>query len=283
VLGSLSDVLAQGKAAGAGVGAFTCYDLVAGSAVVSAAGELDAPVVLLVSARALDRPGGEALVAGLGQLARSAPGTVCLQLDHVRPGSPLADETLAWCSAVMLDASSLPFDENLAATAAAARRWRGSVEVEGELGCLAGDEDVASGELGSEMTDPAAAAEFCRESGVSCLAVAVGNAHGPYAEEPKLDLGRLGDIVDRCQVPIALHGASGLPDDDLRRAVAAGARKVNVNADLRTAWFATLGARLQSYAGSLDVLGLQDEVGRSMASVVTEKLAVLGWAGHAPD
>ncbi len=259
------------------MGAFTCYDLVTGSAVVSAAEQAGAPVVLLVSARSLERPDGEALVAGLGALAAHATAACCVQLDHVADVQSVSPRALDGAGAVMFDASSRSFAENLAATVAAVDVWRG-VDVEGELGRLRGDEDVAGEQGASAFTDPGEAAEFAARSNVACLAVAVGNAHGPYREAPRLDLALIERLAAVVEVPLSLHGGSGIPAEQVRAGVAAGVRKVNFNADLRAVWFSELAARLVEHEASLDVLGALEGLAAALRAVVLDKLALLGWS-----
>jgi tagatose 1,6-diphosphate aldolase GatY/KbaY len=146
--------------------------------------------------------------------------------------------------------------------------------VEAELGALPGDED-RSGDAtpAGDMTDPAEAAEFAQRTGVDALAVAVGNVHGFTPEPVRLDLARLREIAAACPAPLVLHGASGLPAEDLVGAVAAGVVKVNVNAELRRAHLEALVSGLGEVGD--DVRALQTLAIDAMARVAEDKIALL--------
>ena len=138
----------------------------------------------------------------------------------------------------MADGSRLPFDENLALVAEAphARRRASAPRVEAELGHVAGGEDVAVATEAGGLTDPDEARASSRRAGADLLAVSIGNVHGKYAGEPRLDWERLAAVEAAVDMPLSLHGASGLADADVRRAVAGGIRKANANTELRAAY-----------------------------------------------
>ena len=121
------------------------------------------------------------------------------------------------------------------------------------------------------------AQEFLEQSGVECLAVAVGNVHGHYSGTPKLDWQRLEEIRGRIPVPLSLHGASGLPEGDLRRAVSLGVAKFNVNTELRAAYFGFLEDELGHEAATLNLKSLGDGVVEAVQGVVEAKLSAFGW------
>ena len=149
------------------------------------------------------------------------------------------------------------------------------IAVEAELGRVEGDEDLAAQAAAGALTDPGAAATFVRASGVGCLAVSIGNVHGHYAGTPALDWERLERLRD-AGAPLSLHGASGLPDADVRRAVSLGIAKVNINTELRAAYFGALDS-VGAYAEGLDLRGLGEAVIDAVADTVGAKLALLGW------
>jgi len=224
------DVLGRARAAGRAVGAFTCYDLLGFEAVVRAAESRGAPVIVLVSPASFRAEGGERLVRAFGAAAAGSSSDVLVQLDHVRD-APLIERAADFgVDAVMADGSKLPYGENLAFTRAVVGsvRPRG-VGVEAELGRVEGHEDEVGETLSGAATDPGEAGRFVEESGVDCLAVAVGNVHGHYSSAPRLDWRRLQEVRNLSPVPLSLHGASGLPEGDLRRAVSLGVAKFNVN------------------------------------------------------
>jgi ketose-bisphosphate aldolase len=237
-------------------------------------------VIVLVSPSFVAAEGGERLVRAFGAAAKGSSVEVLVQLDHARD-EPLI-ERAAGCGvdAVMADGSKLPFAKNLAFTRAVAGSMRPrGVGVEAELGLVEGHEDEAGETLSGAMTDPDEAEKFTGESGVDCLAVAVGNVHGHYSGVPKLDWRRLQEVRDLSPVPLSLHGASGLPEEDLRRAVTLGVAKFNVNTELRAAYFRRLGEELGARAAKLNLKGLGDGVVEAVQEVVEAKLSAFGWIG----
>ncbi|MDQ5818730.1 MAG: class II fructose-bisphosphate aldolase [Actinomycetota bacterium] len=272
------EVLARARGAGRAVGAFTCYDLLGFEAVVRAAESFRAPVIVLVSPASFSAEGGERLVRAFGAAAGGSSVEVLVQIDHARDGRLIERAADCGVDAAMADGSKLPFEENLAFTRAVvdSMRPRG-VGVEAELGRIEGNEDEAGETLSGATTDPGEAKEFLEKSCVECLAVAVGNVHGHYSGTPKLDWQRLEEIRGRIQVPLSLHGASGLPEGDLRRAVSLGVAKFNVNTELRAAYFGFLGDELGHEAATLNLKSLGDGVVGAVQEVVEAKLSAFGW------
>jgi ketose-bisphosphate aldolase len=271
-------VLAEAAAEGRAVGAFTCYDLLGFEAVVRAAQARAAPVIVLVGTGSFAARGGERLIAAFRAAAAQARVPVLIQLDHAADRELIERAAAAGVDAVMADGSRMPYEENVAFAAAVAQELRPlGIAVEAELGRVEGDEDLAAAQAaGGTLTDPDEAAAFVRSSGVDCLAVSIGNVHGHYTGAPVLGWERL----ERLQVagaPLSLHGASGLPDADVSRAVSLGIAKVNVNTELRAAYFGALGPGLATRAEALDLRGLGEAVIESVADAVTAKLALLGW------
>ncbi len=203
--------------------------------VLRCARQLRSPVVLMQGPMefCLHEP---ASLAGIARamLDRYPEVPVALHLDH---GSSI--DMVQACleggyTSVMLDYSARPFGENAAALreVASLAHPRG-VSVEGELGAVGRvDDSTGEGTADCTLTDPTQAAEFVARSGVDALAVSIGNAHGHYTRLPRLDFDRLAEIRRQVDVPLVLHGGSGTPDDDLRRAIALGIAKVNVASDL---------------------------------------------------
>jgi len=268
--------LAEAASAGRAVGAFTCYDLLGLEAVVRAAQARAAPVIVLVGPGSFAAEGGDRLVAAFRAAAADADVPVLLQLDHVADRELIARAAAAGVDAVMADGSRLPGDENLDFSSAVAEELRPlGIAVEAELGRVEGDEDLAALAAAGALTDPAEAAAFVRASGVGCLAVSIGNVHGHYASTPALDWERLERLRD-AGAPLSLHGASGLPDADVRRAVSLGIAKVNVNTELRAAYFGALDS-VGVHAEGLDLRGLGEQVIEAVADTVGGKLALLGW------
>jgi ketose-bisphosphate aldolase len=273
-------VLGLAREAGRAVGAFTCYDLLGFEAVVRAAESRRAPVIVLVSPASFAAEGGERLVRAFGAASGGSSVEVLVQLDHAGDERLIDRAAACGVDAVMADGSKLPFAGNLAFTRAVAGsvRPRG-VGVEAELGRVEGHEDEAGETLSGATTDPGEADGFVEESGVDCLAVAVGNVHGHYSGTPELDWARLGEIRGRIPTFLSLHGASGLPEGDLRRAVSLGVAKFNVNTELRAAYFRRLGEDLDARAATLNLKSLGDGIVEEVQEVVEAKLSAFGWIG----
>ncbi len=272
------EILSRAREAGRAVGAFTCYDLLGFEAVVRAAECYRAPVIVLVSPSSFRAEGGERLVRAFGAAAKASSVEVLVQLDHASDERLIERAADCGVDAVMADGSKLPFTENLAFTRAVAGSMRPrGVGVEAELGRVEGHEDEAGETLSGETTEPGEAEQFDKQCGVDCLAVAVGNVHGHYSGTPKLDWGRLEEVRGRTPAPLSLHGASGLPEADLERAVSLGVAKFNVNTELRTAYFRRLGEDLDVKAAAVNLKSLGDGVVAAVQEVVEAKLSAFGW------
>lgn len=229
------DYLCAARQGGYAVGAYIADTPEAMEGVVDACEEAGLPALLMAGMSCVRRWGPERYVAlcrcaGLG---RTVP--VYAHLDHCTDPDLLRACVQAGFDSVMFDGSQGSFEENVSACAglAAFCHARG-VLLEGELGVIAGQEEHVESAV-SLFTDPAAAEAFVRRSGVDALAVSVGNAHGLYAGEPELRFDLLEEIAGRCPVPLVLHGGTGIPGEDIRRAVGLGVCKINVGTDIRRA------------------------------------------------
>jgi ketose-bisphosphate aldolase len=279
MLVGFEELLEERSTAASALGAFTCYDLEVARAVLAAAADRDTGVVLLVSPAAFAAPGGDQLLAAVRAAAERSPARACLQLDHVSDLELIGAAFELGAGAVMADGSRMPYDENVALVREAqARAERAGGAVEAELGHVAGGEDVAAVTDAGALTDPDEAKRFADATGVACLAVSVGNVHGTYAGEPRLDWDRLAAIQAAVNVPLALHGASGLPDADVRRAIADGVRKVNANTELRAAYLEATRAGLDAALAGGRVMYLHDAQTRAVRELVDRRLATFSGA-----
>lgn len=275
MLTGFRELLEERREAAAAAGAFTCYDVTTAIGVVRAAEQRGAPAILLVAEASFRSETGRLLLPALLAVAAAARVPVCVQLDHVDDDGLIDAAVGAGIGAVMADGSRLPPDENAAWSAAVARRAP-SVGLEVELGHIEGGEDVAVAVEAGQLTDPDEAPRFVEATGCDCLAVSIGNVHGRYASAPQLDWDRLERIRALVEVPLSLHGASGLPADDVRRAVSLGVCKVNVNAELRARYLERLAERLPAARDGLRLLELDAAVVDAVTDVVGEKLDLLG-------
>jgi ketose-bisphosphate aldolase len=274
VLSGFREVLEERRGRGAAAGAFTCYDVTTAFGVVQAAEARVVPAILLVAEGSFRAPSGPLLLAALLAVADEARVPMCVQLDHVDDDALIDASLAAGVGAVMADGSMLSLEQN-GAFAADVRRRAGAAGLEVELGHIEGGEDVAAATEAGALTDPGEAATLVAETRCDCLAVSIGNVHGRYASPPRLDWRRLERISELVDVPLSLHGASGLPDDDVRRAVSLGIAKVNVNAEIRARYLGQLADRLPQALEGLNLLSLGSAVVDAVAVVVGEKLALL--------
>jgi ketose-bisphosphate aldolase len=271
--GTLAELIREAAGRGSAVAAFTCYNLEAAVGVLAAAERRRAGVVLLVSPGSFRGPEGPLLVAALGAVAERVPVPACVQLDHADDLALMERAFEAGVDAAMADGSKLEFAENADFVRRAAElAARYGAHVEAELGRIEGDEDVARAAAAGALTDPQEAAAFVERTGTTCLAVSIGNVHGRYSAPPRLDWVRLGEIRRRVDVPLALHGTSGLPDEDVRRAISLGVAKFNVNTEMREAYLAATAERLPSVRAGADVLALNRSQADAVARVAEARL-----------
>lgn len=261
---------------GEAIGAFTCYDLEAATAVLDAAAEHEVGVILLIGGKVYAGRHGVLLLGALVAAADASPARACVQLDHCSDLGLIESALAHGAGAVMADGSSLPFDENIAfvrrAVDLAAGRGAG---VECELGGITGDEDVARAVAAGALTDPDEAVELMQGTGAHCLAVSVGNVHGTYREPPNLDWERLAQIRSRVAQPLSLHGASGIPQPMVERALGEGIAKVNVNTELRQAYLTATSTALAEALPGANLSALHTAQIAAVRGVVDEKLEAL--------
>lgn len=263
------------------IGAFNTSNLELTQAIVEAAEELKAPVLVNTSEKAIDYAGLEAIAAIVRSLAQRTKAPVVLNLDHGRSYERAKACLGAGYTGIMIDGSKLSYPDNVELTRKVVllcRRKR--VGVEGELGSVGGREDYVAGHV--VMTDPAQAADFIRKTGVDLLAVAIGNAHGIPVPDERLDFERLKAIREHSEgTPLVLHGASSTPDRDIRHAIELGVVKINIDTDLRVAFTKALRRKLGADEAMYDPRDLLTEARKAVKEVVKEKIVLFGSAGKA--
>ena len=235
---SMKEALKIADERGIALGAFEFWSYEVARAIVAGAEELGVPVILQCGLTEIERMGGvENTVATAYMAAKEASVPVVLHLDHATTFELCNACINAGFSSVMIDASALPFEENVALTRKVAHRARPfGVSVEGELGRLVGEEgDIIVKGPEAAQTDPDEALEYVQRTGIDCLAVSIGTAHGQYTFEPKLNIGRLDRIKEKVKMPIVLHGGSGTPCEQVQEAIRHGIRKVNICTDIQIA------------------------------------------------
>ena len=229
MLVTLQEIIAMAEQGNYCVPAFNVYNVETVMGVIDAAEETNAPVIAQLYPRLINEQVGYYVSPVVPAAAQKAKVPVCLHLDHAA-GKQEVYRALRWgYTGIMQDGSSLSFEENVALTRSTVEMCAAmGVSVEGELGHVGSAADDTMG----EFTDPEEAKSFVEQTGVCCLAVLVGNAHGHYKKPPKLDIDRISAIRKACGVPLVLHGGTGIPDDQVKAAIAAGMRKMNIGTDV---------------------------------------------------
>lgn len=231
-----SKMLADAKKGHYAVGAFNVENMEMVKAVIAAAEELKAPVMMQTTPSTVKYGTLETFAAIVKAEAAKTDIPVCLHLDHGSSFELAVQAINAGYTSVMIDGSGLPFEENIAVTKKVVDVAKAvGIPVEAELGKVGGKEDDLEAEA-DKYTDPEEAKEFEERTGVSSLAVAIGTAHGFYVGTPVLDKDRVKVIAGKVNVPLVLHGASGLSEEDVKTCVANGMCKVNFATELRVAY-----------------------------------------------
>ena len=230
MLVNLKYVLDMAEKGGFCIPAFNVYNMESAMGALYAAEEMRAPIIMQVYPRLMKEDTGYFLSPVILAAAKKATVPVCFHLDHGPSELETTRSLRCGATGIMLDGSTLPFEENIALTRRVVETCKFvDVQVEGELGHVGTTNDADM----DEFTTAADAKRFVEETGVACLAVAVGTAHGRYKKPPKLDIDRIVEIRKATNnTALVLHGGSGVPDEEIRKAVQAGIRKMNFATDI---------------------------------------------------
>jgi tagatose 1,6-diphosphate aldolase GatY/KbaY len=251
---STKTMLSKAQREGYAVPAFNIHNLETLQVVVETAAELRSPLIVAGTPGTFSYAGIGNIVAIAADLAKTYNQPLAIHLDHHEALADIERKVHAGVRSVMIDGSHLPYAENVAVVKTVTDFChRYDVSVEAELGRLGGQEDdLIVDAKDTRFTNPQQAQDFIEKTGIDSLAVAIGTAHGLYSEEPKLDFDRLAEIRQTVEVPLVLHGASGLPAADIRRAIGLGVCKVNVATELKIAFSDALKAYLLSHPNASD-------------------------------
>ena len=274
-------MLLDAQKGGYAVGAFNIENMEMVKAVIAAAEELRAPVMLQTTPSTVKYGTVDTYAAIVAAEAKKATVPVCLHLDHGSSYELAMAAMEAGYTSVMIDGSHEDFENNIAVSKKVAdvAKEKG-IPVEAELGKVGGKEDDLEAEADTN-TDPKEAKEFVERTGVSSLAIAIGTAHGFYAGTPVLDKERVSEIRELVSVPLVLHGASGLTDEDVRECVERGICKVNFATELRVAYTDAIKELLAEKPETFDpkkfgVVGME-----AVKQLVMERMKVCGCDGKA--
>jgi len=275
-------MLLKAQQEGYAVPAFNVHNLETVQVIAETASEMGSPVIMAGTTGTYNYAGLNYLVAICQQAAQKYNLPIALHLDHHEDFSDIENKVRAGVRSVMIDASHFAFEQNIEKVAQVVRLChRYDASVEAELGRLGGQEDdIVVDEKDSFFTDPDKADEYIRRTGIDSLAVAIGSAHGLYQGEPKLDFGRLARIRDKVNIPLVLHGASGIPEAMLRRSIELGICKVNVATELKIAFSDAVKAFFRENPRSNDPREYMEPGKRAMKEVVRDKIRMCGSAGR---
>jgi fructose-bisphosphate aldolase, class II len=273
-LSPTGEIVAGAVAAGHGVAALNVLQLEHAEGIVAGAARAGAPVILQISENTVRYHGGLGAVGAAAlEVARVAPIPTAVHLDHARSVELVREAVRMGLGSVMFDASELDYDDNVAATRAVVEEChRCGVWVEAELGEVGGKDGVHAPGV---RTDPAEAAAFVAATGVDALAVAVGTSHAMATQDARIDLELIRRLHEAVAVPLVLHGSSGVPDDDLRAAVAAGMTKINISTRLNGAFTRAVRDYLAAHPESSDPRRYLGEARQALADEVAHLVALL--------
>lgn len=276
---SLKEIIDIAEKGNFAIPAFNVYNTETVMGVIKAAEEEKAPVIIQVYPRLLNEEVGYYLCPAIIAAARKASVPVCFHLDH-GPSEMEVQKALRWgATGIMYDGSVHPIDKNIENTKHIVDIC-GSIDVsvEGELGHVGSVNDDAM----EEYTDPKEAAEFVKNTGVCCLAVLIGNAHGHYKKEPKLDIERVKAIREATGgTPLVLHGGSGIPDEQVKAAIKAGIRKMNIGTDVCCAFAEGTKETLDDPNRSLAIDLFMKHPIETVKKLAVEKIRLVGANGRA--
>jgi len=237
-LENMSAMLQKARKSGYAVGAFNILDYNSMKAVIDGAIELNSPVIIQTSVKTVKLWGFRPMISWIRELCADVKIPVAIHLDHCKDVEFIQDCLDNGWTSVMIDASSLPFDENLATSKRVLEMARPlGVSVEAELGEIGGvEDDISVADEDAHLVDPDKALYFLKEVPVDCFAPAIGTAHGVYKGKPKIAFEKLEAISKNNNVPLALHGGTGLSEEVFKKCIQLGCAKVNISTQLKYAF-----------------------------------------------
>lgn len=273
-------MLRKAQEQGFAVGAFNVENMEMAQAIISAAEELRAPVILQTTPSTVRYAGTGMYAAMVAALAQEATVPVAMHLDHGDSFALCTQALRSGYTSVMIDGSKLALEENIALTYKVSEMCAAvGIPVEGEIGRVGGKEDDLESDGG--YTIPEEAVRFEKESGLFSMAVGVGTAHGFYKEKPQLNKELITTLRGMLQAPMVLHGASGLSDEDVKDCIRRGICKVNFATELRAAYTEGVKAVLAENPKTFDPKAYGKEARQRVKALVMERMLVCGCDGKA--
>ena len=280
---SMNEFLPKAKAGKFAVGQFNMNNLEFAQAITEAAMEEKSPFIFGVSEGALKYMGIEYTVAIAEAAAKQSGLPIALHLDHGSTFEVAMKCIRAGFSSVMFDGSHYSFEENIRLTKEVVKAAHAmGVSVEGELGTIGGvEDDISVDEADASLAKPEEAIRFYEETGVDCVAIAVGTAHGMYKGEVKIRYDIIEEVSKAIPVPIVLHGGSGVPDEAIRLSIAAGVGKINVNTENQVACTEAIREVLGKDSKVYDPRKYLGPAKKAMVEVVRSKIRLFGSSNQA--
>ena len=276
------ELLLDAQKNGYAVGAFNVENMEMVQAVAAAAEELKSPVIMQTTPSTVKYADLAYFYANAKVAAEMVSVPVVMHLDHGNSFELAMRAYRIGYTSIMIDGSHETYEDNIKVSKAVADACHpGGVPVEAELGKVGGKEDDLDGGEGDPYTDPQEAAEFVKRTGVDSLAVAIGTAHGVYKGEPKLDLDRLSEIRKVVDIPLVLHGTSGVPDKTVKECVKRGICKVNYATDLRIVFSKGVKAVMAEDPDVFDPKKYNAAGRDEVKKYVMQKILVVGSSGKA--
>ncbi|MCR8642459.1 ketose-bisphosphate aldolase [Paenibacillus sp. N1-5-1-14] len=282
---SSTTMLQEARRNGYGITAFNVHTLEMLQAVVEAATELDAPLILQTTVGTVKHLGPEYIVAAAQTAAKLSNVPIALHLDHCTDYDLLVKCIRAGYTSVMIDASMFPFDENVACSLEVVKVAKAAgVNVEAELGKVGGvEDDIVVEEADARLAIPEECLRFVELTGVPTLAPAIGTAHGIYKGEPNIAFDRIAEIASLVDLPLVLHGGSGIPAEQVRRCVALGMAKMNVATELRIAFSDAIKNVFNANPDENDPRKYMVPAKQAVKSLAMEKMHLVGCVGRAQE
>lgn len=280
---TLKDILKNTKKEKYAVGGFNFNSFEDAQGMIDGARELKSPIILMASMGAVRHMGIDQCVGIVRGMAKTAGIPVCLHLDHATDLELIRDCIDAGFTSVMIDASKKDYEDNInicRSVVEYADKMQCSVET--ELGKIGGrEENILVDSKEAMFTNPEDVPEFVSRTGIDALAVAIGTAHGFYKEKPKLDFERLKKINSLTDIPLVLHGGTGIPDEDFRKAINIGMSKINVGTELKQAFVNTIKESVEDEPEVSDPRPYMLHVRNECAQRVKNKIRIFGSEGKA--
>jgi ketose-bisphosphate aldolase len=282
-LENMNVMLGKAKDAGYAVGAFNILDYNSTKAVILAAEETNAPVIIQTSAKTVIYWGTSAIITWVKHLGDSSSVPIVLHLDHCKDLDLIKECIDSGWTSVMIDASSKPFDENISLSRQVVKMARPkNVTVEAELGAIVGvEDDIHVKHQDAHLADPEQAIEFCVKVEPDCFAPAIGTAHGVYKGEPKIAYDLLEEIAAKVAAPLALHGGTGLADDVFKKCISLGCAKVNISTQLKYAFIDGFVAYHNTNNTEYNPLKVIEAQFDALKNGIIEKINLFGSSGKA--